>query len=594
MSLEEFLGDDSLGDSVWNEDEINLDAINNTTNIDVLKPTTTTMEQGFNGLSQNNTPGNFSRSPSSALNQPIPANHPGLGGHAVYRTYPDTSNQPQGPPYIIKFSNLPPKFSDYDIKDLFQAKYTKFVKFKLFWELNKKPTIAVLKSGSIFDQNFKHDSKVAFVELYTSRDMDKVRNNWVVPLKEIYQINTEPAHFDDFKEYIAKNTLLTDPKDDPSKPYVLPKPKPNPFGTAKPVDTQSKVLDIEEKMRHLHVEDTTTLRRLSQGDSNNNGNTRPKVTILKKEHKETTIPTEQTEHTPETEESKEQEKTKNIPKPLSYSQVLQRSVEDIKKGSVSPTAPNGLSSSSGNGGPLNERSSSSVENSQSSSTSSRENKTEQINEDNNTHNDDVDDDHDGKENMQDHNDGKPFVFKNSERETSADTTGSRPTTFTSPSSSSYDYKSNMRGGYRGGSSRGSYNRRGGRGRGGSYQSRNNTYNNSEQQSQQSQERNFNDNNDSNENNNNNNNNTNNGANEEKGQYSLFAPASGFLQSSDGSRTSSRGGGRGNLNTRRGGSGGSGRGSSRGGSGVRRGGRGGGGYNRGYRGGASNNDRFTTA
>ena len=38
MSLEEFLGDDTLGDSVWNEDEINLDAINNTTNIDVLKP----------------------------------------------------------------------------------------------------------------------------------------------------------------------------------------------------------------------------------------------------------------------------------------------------------------------------------------------------------------------------------------------------------------------------------------------------------------------------------------------------------------------------------------------------------------------------
>lgn len=32
MSLEEFLGNDSLGESVWDEEEINLDAINNISN----------------------------------------------------------------------------------------------------------------------------------------------------------------------------------------------------------------------------------------------------------------------------------------------------------------------------------------------------------------------------------------------------------------------------------------------------------------------------------------------------------------------------------------------------------------------------------
>lgn len=334
MSLDEFLGDDSLVDSVWNEDEINLDAISNTTNIDILKNSYSRESHHQNGSTNNdyhndyynNGPNNgstyYNNNNSSNSNNhrnnygssygsrnnhynEYGDDYSNSGSSARYSNYGDSHSYPvheSNGPYIIKFTNLPPRFADRDIIELFQGKFTKFVKFKLCWELNRHPTINQIKSGNIFEQNFKRENKVAFVEVYTSRDSNKIIKYWKRPLKEIYEIDIEIAEFNDFKEYMSKFDLLTDPMDDPSKPYTAPKPKSNPFGKAKPVDTQSKILDIEEKMEKFHVEDTETLRKLTLQETPSSSFLKDKVKL---------------EQTPIVKE-----------KPLSYSQVLERSVNN--------------------------------------------------------------------------------------------------------------------------------------------------------------------------------------------------------------------------------------------------------------------------
>lgn len=381
MSLEEFLGNDSLGDSVWDEDEINLDAISNTTNIDLFRPKankTETDNVGSNasdrrlsgqsprigstgGTGNNNNNNNEIRrtyqDPAFSMGS-IPyqrynnrSQDPRLGGHVdMSRGGPSEptnfSDFIPSPPYIVKFFNLPPKFSNFDIEDLFRAKYTKFVKFKLFWEINRNPSIDEVKNGTVFEQNFKRETKVAFVEVYTARDMIKILTQWRAPLKDIYKIDTEPAKFEDFKEYMTKVKLLTDPNDDAGRPYVPPKPRANPFGTAKPVDTQSKILDIEEKMDRLHIEDTTTLRRLSQGELSADGNM-PTVSAATTAAAETARGVTTSTSTPTSPKLKHatmanenKPKISILKKPqLSYSEVLQRGVDESRKRSAT-TSPN--------------------------------------------------------------------------------------------------------------------------------------------------------------------------------------------------------------------------------------------------------------
>lgn len=340
MSLEEFLGDDSLGDSVWNEDDINLDAINNTINIEVLKNS-----HPKSNINNNSTLGGQpqirqnmvlpqysvkSTTLSSSVTNSTSVSSSSFNQNDYYKKQnpqlknvsdSHSNNQQQfvvqGPPYMIKFSNLPPRFANSDIEELFEAKYTKFVKFKIFWEINKNPSLSTLKSGSIFDQNFKRDSKVAFVEVYSARDIMKILKYWCQPLKEIYKIRTEPAQYDDFKEYMAKINLLTDPSDDPSKSYVVPMDKPSPFGIAKSVDTQSKILNLEEKMERLHIENTETLRRRSS-EGEPLESLKSKITVLKKPQ-------------------------------LSYSEVAQHSLLDsVKKNSPQVTGSGIVTDSSSN------------------------------------------------------------------------------------------------------------------------------------------------------------------------------------------------------------------------------------------------------
>ena len=278
MSLEEFLGNDSLSESLWNEDEINLDAINNSTDINILKNPIHSGARGF--------------------------------GHQTNSSNNMHSNS-AGPPYIVKFAHLPSDFTDFEITDLFKSKFTNFIKFKLFWELNKNPTLNQLNDSNAFNTTFVTTSKVAFVELYSMRDMEKILKYWYDPLRELYSIIISHANFDDFKNYMEKNQSIQNHQHPPpDKSFKSQQPaaahqqashnkKANPFGAAKPVDTQSKTLEIEEHVTNLHIEDTATLRRLSQSSLEKPSLLLPgKVKILKNETK----------------------------KPLSYSQIVQKSV----------------------------------------------------------------------------------------------------------------------------------------------------------------------------------------------------------------------------------------------------------------------------
>lgn len=466
MSLEEFLGDDTLGDSVWNEDDINLDAISNTTNIDLLK--NKTQKQELDGQHDAHHPFGYQQHHFGRENDQ----------HPSFAT--------QGPPYIVKFSQLPPSFSDGDIHDLFHEKFTKFVKFKLFWELNKNPTIDTLKSGSIFDQNFKRISKVAFVELYSGRDMDKIIKFWATPLLKIHKIKTEPAEFDDFKEYRVKIELLTDPKDDASKSYLPSKPKNNPFGAAKPVDTQSKILAIEETVGKLHIEDTKTLRRLSEGESGTFVTLKPgKVTLLKKTAEEET----------DTTAVVSDRKTK----PLSYLEVIKRSAEEPKKSSSFSTGSSSANalSSPNTVGPTSVDDDADFESSNQDNTNS-----------------------DFKENEN----GKSFTFKDSDR--SRDTGAPRHSFQDSRSS-----RGGRGGGYTRGANTGTYRGRGG-GRGGrgggSFQSR--FQQRDQNDSENFQSRKFNRPNQTQEQKqiHHQNQGQNQGYGQDENRYSMFKPASGFL------------------------------------------------------------------
>lgn len=289
MSLEEFFNENSLGDSAWDEEDINLDAISspltNTTSIDVLKHTPLRIA---------------TRAPEDH------EFHAGFQGAA----------QTRSPPYIVKFAHLPSQFTGPEIEDLFQTKCTKFIKFKIFWELNKKPSMGVaFKNSNVFDANFTRASKVAFTELYSARDLDKILSYWTEPLKELYEIIVTPADFADFMNYMEKTKLLSE-ADDPTRPYKprkdglktrsdIKKTKNNPFGTAHPVDEVDPTGDVQVKLSKMRVHDDSKSREVLRGAETK---TRPDDAALAAA-------------------AAGPEKSAAAPQPLSYSAMLKKSVD---------------------------------------------------------------------------------------------------------------------------------------------------------------------------------------------------------------------------------------------------------------------------
>lgn len=193
-----------------------------------------------------------------------------------------------GPPYIVKFFNLPVSCNDEFIEDLFRSRYTPFVKFKIVFDPASQP----LETGVV--------KKIAFVELGSFNDQSRVLKWHDLNYSGSRRVVIEMADFNDFKNCMAFNQeheqqlrevereflsgrnrhwddhrqshngynrgapierpdpvsriqnlpLLQRAKPEIQSP-VLQKPehhKPNPFGNAKPVDILLKQHEIEKQL----------------------------------------------------------------------------------------------------------------------------------------------------------------------------------------------------------------------------------------------------------------------------------------------------------------------------------------------------------
>lgn len=179
------------------------------------------------------------------------------------------------PPFIVKITNLPGDATLHIIKDLFESRFMRFKKVKIFWELKEDP---------LFSKNVPPEElidpkrKCAFVELESSMNMDKVLK-WDVKYGSLRsKLQFFPGNFEDFRLYNDFNQKLSE-KFDPEvttnlrpvskpvastsvdsqapAPVIKPKPKSNPFGNAKPVDTLSKELELEKALSNLAINKTT-------------------------------------------------------------------------------------------------------------------------------------------------------------------------------------------------------------------------------------------------------------------------------------------------------------------------------------------------
>lgn len=245
--------------------------------------------------------------------------------HDNSRHYGGSTGGPgdNGPPYIVKLLNLPVTSDDSFVVDLFESRYTPFVKFKIVVD----PVSSPLETHVI--------KKVAFVELTNYQDMTKVLKWMDLYYKGSRRVVIEPADFADFQHCISYNQqheqelfqLLDDfiagrvherqanhhqdrlggrrlpgmplpdstngnhprteftrqpqtPALGPQTPALGPqtpalgtpapapapapaKPKPNPFGNAKPVDILAKEKEYESRIININH---TTVRTVGSDE----------------------------------------------------------------------------------------------------------------------------------------------------------------------------------------------------------------------------------------------------------------------------------------------------------------------------------------
>ncbi|KSA01280.1 uncharacterized protein AC631_02976 [Debaryomyces fabryi] len=219
----------------------------------------------------------------------------GFGGHSYSRL---SGLHDNGPPYIVKLLNLPITSNESFIEDLFKSRFTSFVKFKIVVD----PSSNILETHVI--------KKVAFVELESFQEMNKVLKWQDLYYKATRRVVVELADFHDFQHCIAFNqehereiqeiqddfikqkqsqhfghggfdqprnininspprkhqplnshaTSILQPSLSERKPSMPQegsvgpptaapqKNKPNPFGAAKPVDVLAKLHEIDKKL----------------------------------------------------------------------------------------------------------------------------------------------------------------------------------------------------------------------------------------------------------------------------------------------------------------------------------------------------------
>lgn len=293
QSLKDFLSDTSFGEMNWADDDYDPSTI--------ALPTFNTNNHTRNYYHDNLTyqSNSYSEFGSNRFSH-----------NQHQHQYHDMSG-PNSPPYIVKLTNIPSFFGIADIEDLFHSRFMKYLKLKVFWEINYE----VLSLASDPLEALNRQKKVAFVELHTPQDLNKVLN-W----RDLYlnnglgRVMTMLGNFQDFKTYNDIHQRVPE-EDDPSVPLnerKLHQPrrpmnppqhnidhqfqnnnrsqhsqahneqlqrdfpvfqqqqeqsaappqqqqrrKSNPFGSAKPVDTLSKELELENKLHELEINKTT-------------------------------------------------------------------------------------------------------------------------------------------------------------------------------------------------------------------------------------------------------------------------------------------------------------------------------------------------
>lgn len=98
-----------------------------------------------------------------------------------------------GPPYIVKLLNLPVTSHNDFVEDLFRSRYTSYVKFKIVFDPSSQP----LESGVV--------KKIAFVELPTFADQNRVLKWHDLYYRGSRRVVIEMAAFEDFKYCMAFN-----------------------------------------------------------------------------------------------------------------------------------------------------------------------------------------------------------------------------------------------------------------------------------------------------------------------------------------------------------------------------------------------------
>lgn len=102
-------------------------------------------------------------------------------------------NSSLGPPYIVKLVNLPVTANDAFVQDLFQSRFTSFVKFKILTD----PSSNILETHII--------RQVAFVELESAQDAAKTLKWHDLYYKGNRRVIVEVADFNDFHHCIQFN-----------------------------------------------------------------------------------------------------------------------------------------------------------------------------------------------------------------------------------------------------------------------------------------------------------------------------------------------------------------------------------------------------
>lgn len=238
--------------------------------------------------------------PISSLSYPAHSGGDFYGGSGTNSHYGGFDS---GPPYIVKLTHLPLTCLDAFIEDLFASRFTPFVKFKIIVD----PSSNILETGVV--------RKIAFVELKSCADLQKSLKWLDLYYKGNRRVAVEPAEYLDFQycmdfnknhqEEIAaierefsenkmhhrsgdsagrgatedsRGPLLRSGHDDNKlmNPHtrgldngrvaedttvssVPQKPKPNPFGNAKPVDIVTHQLEIERRIKQLNSTTSITL-----------------------------------------------------------------------------------------------------------------------------------------------------------------------------------------------------------------------------------------------------------------------------------------------------------------------------------------------